>query len=338
MSLRNSFKIQALAADLGLKPSNNPVQAILKSCEKRTDRILRQFPDCHTLSDLLMVMADELGAHFEVVRSNEDIGDVQERYLQRGERIFSGLSNELSNDVYGITFRRTARKDWERPYVSVIDCRGEKRNRSYFTKWHELGHLLVITDQMRLAFRRTHVEFDTKDPEEAMVDLIAGAVGFLPRIVRPHAKGRPSFANFKELRQKLCPEASRSAMTQGFANAWPTPCLLLQGKAALKRGEERWLAPPSFDFCEGPKPALRAVRVRLNDAARTSDLMIFPNMRVPVRSVIYQVFEEQVRNPQTSVEDLSWWEASQGTQLPHRKVLVEARSVNGAVDALITPL
>jgi hypothetical protein len=31
------------------------------------------------------------------------------------------------------------------------------RFRSYYTKWHEIGHLLILlTDQMRLAPRRTH--------------------------------------------------------------------------------------------------------------------------------------------------------------------------------------
>ena len=40
---------------------------------------------------------------------------------------------------------------------------------------------------MRLTFRRTHFELEDKDPEEALVDVIADAFGFLPDLVRqPH--------------------------------------------------------------------------------------------------------------------------------------------------------
>src|ERR1035441_6851450 len=95
--------------------------------------------------------------------------------------------------------------DLELPFVSVIDCRGEKRFRSYYTKWHELGHLLILTDQMRLTFRRTHFGLEDKDPEEALVDVIAGAFGFLPDIVRPLAKGQPSFDGIEDIRIHLCP-------------------------------------------------------------------------------------------------------------------------------------
>ena len=97
------------------------------------------------------------------------------------------------SEVFGVTFKRLSRKPWELPYVSVIDCRLDKKYRSYYTKWHELGHLLILTDQMRLAFRRTHFGLDDKDPEEALVDVIAGAFGFLPDLIKPVAKGRPSF-------------------------------------------------------------------------------------------------------------------------------------------------
>jgi hypothetical protein len=36
---------------------------------------------------------------------------------------------------------------------------------------------------MRLKFCRTHSEPDAKDPEETIMDLIAGTIGFLPTLV-----------------------------------------------------------------------------------------------------------------------------------------------------------
>ncbi|MDE0125770.1 MAG: hypothetical protein OXN97_14445 [Bryobacterales bacterium] len=337
MSLRRSLKIQTLAADLGLPSAKDPVGAILRFCENRTRSILRGFSDCHTLTDLLAVTADSLGTQFAEVRSDEELDAVRMRYARRGERVFAGLHNELSDSVYGITIRRTARKSWEQPYVSVIDCRGNKRRRSYFTKWHEVGHLLVLTDQMRLCFRRTHVEHDQKDPEEAMVDLIAGHVGFLPLIVRRHAKGVPSFGKFEGLRTRLCPEASREASIQGFAKAWPTPCLLIRAKLGLKRGEQRWLAQPSLGLGGEPEAVLRAVRASPNDAARRSGLRIFPNMQVPDRSVIRRVFKERNPKPRKDVENLSMWQSTGGKRLSQRKVLVQATSRHDGVDALVSP-
>ena len=335
-ALKRSYKIHALASDLGIKSSGDPVREIVRFCEKRVRRFLRDFPDCATLSQLLDIAASKLGTKFEEIHSDDELDEVRERYLRQGEKAFASLQEELSAQVFGVTFRRTSRKSWELPFVSVIDCRGEKRFRSYYTKWHELGHLLILTDQMRLTFRRTHFGLEDKDPEEALVDVIAGAFGFLPDIVRPLAKGQPSFDGIEDIRIHLCPEASQQASLIGIAKAWPTPCILLQAQLALKRGERRNLAQGGFDFQEGPKEVLRAVQVTPNDAARAANFLIFPNMRIPKRSVIHRVFSGDALDAQV-VENLSWWESSDGSQLPGASVLVQARSAWGGVQALVMP-
>lgn len=335
-ALRRSYKIHALASDLGVKPSGDPVREIVRFCEKRIRRFLRDFPDCATLSQLLDLAASKLGTKFEEIHSDDEVDEVRTRYSRQGEKAFATLDDELSAQVFGVTFRRTSRKPWELPFVSVIDCRVEKRFRSYYTKWHELGHLLILTDQMRLTFRRTHFGLEEKDPEEALVDVIAGAFGFLPDLVLPLAKGRPSFDRIEGIRVKLCPEASQQASLIGIAKAWPTPCILLQAQLALKRGERRGLAQGGFDFQEGPKEVLRAVQVTPNDAARAANFAIFPNMRIPKRSVINSVHEGDTADAE-AFENLSWWESSDGSQLAGLNVLVQARSTWGGVQALITP-
>src|SRR5690606_15344170 len=108
----------------------------------------------------------------------------------------------------------------------LIDCRGDKRFRSYYTKWHELGHLLILTDQMRLSFRRTHVVRDEKDPEEMMVDVIAGTFGYFKDIVRPVTSGPVSWESIEAVRTRLCPESSRQAAVIGIVKSWPVPALL----------------------------------------------------------------------------------------------------------------
>jgi len=335
-SLKRSHKIHSLASDLGIRPSTDPVRDIVRFCEKRVARFLKDFPDCKTLSQLLDINASKLGTKFEEIHSDDQLNDVRTRYLHNGEKSFASLREELTPEVFGVTFKRLSRKPWELPYVSVIDCRLDKKYRSYYTKWHELGHLLILTDQMRLAFRRTHFGLDDKDPEEALVDVIAGAFGFFPDLIKPVAKGRPSFEVIEVIREQLCPEASQQASIIGIARAWPTACILLQAQMGLKRGERRDIAQDDFGFQERPKEVLRAVQVSPNDAARASNLVIFPNMRVPDRSIINKVFTGSAADGE-AVEDLAWWESSDGSRLPSAKVLVQARSGRDGVRAIITP-
>lgn len=336
-ALKRSYKIHALAGDLGIRLSGDPVRDIVRFCEKRIRRFLRDFPDCVTLSQLLDISASKLGTKFEEIHSDEQLNEVRMRYLRQGEKAFAGLHEELTMQVFGVTFRRISRKPWELPYVSVVDCRGEKKFRSYYTKWHELGHLLILTDQMRLTFRRTHFGLDDKDPEEALVDVIAGAFGFLPDLVRPVAKGRPSFEQIEDIRTQLCPEASQLSALIGITKAWPTPCISLQAQMALKRGERRELTQGDLGFHESPKEMLRAVQVTSNDVARAANFVIFPNMRIPERSIINRVFAGDATDGQAA-ENLSWWESSDGGCLPSAQVLVQARSAWDGVRALITPI
>lgn len=79
---------------------------------------------------------------------------------------------------------------------------------------------------------------------------------------------------------------------------------------------------------------LRAVQVTPNDAARAANFVIFPNMRIPERSIIDRVFTGEAAGNEV-VEVLSWWESSDGTLLPNAKILVQVRSCWDGVRALI---
>jgi hypothetical protein len=147
---------------------------------------------------------------------------------------------------------------------------------------------------------------------------------------------RPSFELIEVIRTQLCPEASQQASIIGISRAWPTACVLLQAQMGLKRGERRDIAQGDLGFREKPKEVLRATQVSSNDAARASNLVIFPNMRIPDRSIIHKVFTGSAVDGQ-AVEDLAWWESSDGSRLPSAKVLVEARGGRDSVRAIITP-
>jgi hypothetical protein len=334
--LKRSYKIHSLAADLGIRPSADPVREILRYSEKRIRLFLREFPDCLTLSQLLDVCASKLGTRFEEIRSEEQLEEVCARYLRQHERAFATLHDELSENVFGVTFKRLNRKPWELPYVSVIDCRGDKSYRSYYTKWHELGHLLLLTDQMRLSFRRTHFGLDEKDPEESLVDVIAGAFGFFADLIKPHATSAISFGAIEDLRARLCPEASVQSSLIGLSKAWPAPCILLEAQIGLKRGEQRQQRLIGLDGEMEDRAALRAVRVLPNDVARATDFVIYQNMRVPERSIIQVAFRGEP-GPTCATENLAWWESSDGQRLADAPVLVQVQRGKDGIRALVTP-
>lgn len=332
--LNSSPKIWKLAHDLGVRSSVNPVSDIVALCEKKVKKFLKHFPECDTLHGLLEWVAGQLGTTFVEINSDRDLDDVKAQYIKVGEKIFASLESWLSDDVGGITIKRTTAEPWEKQYVSIIDCRGGKARKAYFTKWHELAHLLILTDQMRLCFKRT-LHLSEKDPEEVLVDIIAGRFGFYPPLILQHAGKNISFDGIETAKGTLCPDASFQATYIGFVKAWQKPCMLLQCRPAFKKHQSGHPFQVAFSFNELPRPELRAISVTTNEAAREIGLNIYRNMRVPKDSVIYSVFSGE-HDFLKAYEDLSWWTTSDGTILNQTKVLVQSKRVGDDVYALIT--
>lgn len=335
MDRLHSQKIWEIASALRLSSNGSPADAILKFCEQRADAMLADFPDCATPSDLLDIMAATLGTTFEAVRSDEEMTEIQRRYIQSGEFGFVSLDNELHGDVYGVTYRRMTAQTGERVFVSVIDCRGDKGLRSYFTKWHEIGHLLILTDQQRSIYKRTHAHASSKDPEETLVDLIAGHMGFFPQFLLPEIGTEVTFADVDRIRGKLCPEASLLSSAIAYAKHHGQPCLLIDAKLALKKNEEACLSQGSFGFYDPPVPKLRVQSVVPSDNARQHGLYIPKNYRVPESCIIHAVHSGQ-QDYAAAVECLSLWESSDGKYLGPKAIQIEARKCFDSVLALIS--
>lgn len=330
--LKSDPRLLRLASDLGLRHGGDPIGGILRHCYKQIREYLHEYP-CATLTELLQLAAVKLDVVFKEIHSDEDLVALRNDYCRRGEVAFADLENQLSANVYAITFGLQTPRRGERKFVAVIDCRGVKRYRSYFSKWHELAHLLTLTPQMRLRFCRTHVLPENKDPEESMMDIIAGEFTFMREMVEPLAIGPPSFARFEHLRQRLAPESSWTVAAIGLSQAWPRPCVLIRAEPGLKKRER---LQPTLDIVGQPQHVLRAVKSRSNDAAGAVGLMVPPNMRVPVQSVITKVFAGDT-NEAVAEENMTWWE-SQGRALPSVCVRVEARKQWDGVEALITTI
>jgi len=237
---------------------------------------------------------------------------------------------------YAITLKRLNPAKWDRPYVSVIDCRGDKVFRAYFSKWHELAHLLTLTQQMRLVFRRTHAQA-LVDAEEALMDIIASEAGFLADFLKTDDSIGISFESIDRLRQEFCPEASQQASLIGIVKALPRPCVLIEARLALRKREQPNHAQLALGLPESsrPVPPLRAVHVTVNRAAREAGVFLPENWRVPSRSVIRGVFDGTTYGE--AREDLDWWSTSDGSRLPGCQVTVKAKKSGQSVVALLIP-
>lgn len=329
-------QIWTLAADLGLTPSEKPSRTIIAFVTRRIKQIARKF-SCTSLNDLLAAVAGEVDTIFEEIHTTEDLRKIQAKYIGKGEHGFANLEGELRGQKdYAITIRRLHKESWEPQFVSVIDCRGEKVFRSYFSKWHELAHLLTLTPQMRLVFRRTHSSAAVQDPEERLMDAIAGELGFFRAFLPDDLRGEISFAMIERIRQEYCPEASRQAAMIGIVKSLPRPCILVSAELALRKKDALEASQIVLDMgLKEPIPALRAVHVTVNDAAREEGILLHRQWRVPRESVIARVFD--CGGHGESTEDLSWWKTSGGSQLPNCPVLVKARKEWDSVVALLVP-
>ena len=335
--LSHNLTIRTLAADLRLRPSEDPVSEIIRYCHKQVKQFLADLPSCcSNPTELLALVANKVRTEFREVHSDQDLENVRKEFVDKKEAGFVTLHKELDGYVLGITLKRLNPKPWDLSYVSVIDCRGENLRRAFFTKWHELVHLLILTDQSRLVFRRTHTAEQRKNPEEALVDVVAGTLAFYADLVRPHAKGEISFEAIEAVRLKICPSASQQSALLGITQVWPASCILVEARLAHKAGEID-LDQGSFAFKKVPAPVLRAVHAKPNDIARKVGIKVIPHFRVPPKSVIYRVFHEGLTYAE-AVEDLSLWASSSGSRWGAGPVLVKARRFGDSVQALIIPI
>lgn len=319
-----------LADELGAPVRDHPIARILAHAQGIIDAVRRGRVTAR-LSTLLDAVADKLGMRFEVVSTDEELRSLQERYAADGETGFIALALGLADpECYGGTIgllhpRRGIK------FVSVIDARGAKRHRTYFTKCHEVGHILLATQQQLLAFRRTH---ETKHhPEELLVDRVASLLGFYRPLLQPYFVTPLSFDLVQSVIEDLCPEASWESAVRGVVGSWPHPAVWLRAELLLKRREEDGRSQAGFGFLP---PA--AAKLRISDAPAVSDgwpvgVKFIKQVRVPPGSVIASVFEGGI--PAVATEDLASWDVS-GTRFPSLPVRVMARRVApGIVEALL---
>src|SRR5579864_4234605 len=240
--LEHATEIADLAADLGLAGAGNPVEAILRHCRTRIDRWVAEARGVNTIGQLEALVTQRLQMVFEEIRSDADFDRIKEQYARaKKDPVFATMRfrfNDAENPTFGALVRRNVGDDAPDRFVAVIDCRGGKLARRFFTRWHEIAHRLTThADQgdKEPAYRSEH------DPVERMMDEIAGHVGFYGPFFEPvfgsaHAgKALLTFETVKAVQDGGFPEASFQATLNACAKRLPTPVLYLEATLAHKK-------------------------------------------------------------------------------------------------------
>ena len=335
-------EIIELAADLGVS-GTAPVDGILDYCRRRIDGWVVEAGGVSDIATLESLVTQRLQMVFEEIRTDDDFDRLTEVYARAKEDpVFASMRmrfDDATNLTYGaLVQRRNAGPSDPDRFVAVIDCRGSKLARRFFTRWHEVAHRLTThADMPDTVYRSEH------DPIEQMMDAIAGHVGFYEPLFQPaykraiEGKSHLTFSMVDAIISSAFPSASFQSTLFACTRRMTTPVVYLEAALDHKKEVKRRLAMPSL-FRDAPPPGeLRAVKVIQNNAAQQERFTIPTNMRVPPETVIHRLFDAEPQAIGDGHEDLSQWE-SNGRSLKARAVVVEGRKVADRVIAIVQPM
>jgi len=332
-----------LATQLGLGGAADPVVAILDSCRRRIDRWVAEVGGISSIERLEALVAGKLQMFFEEIRSEADFARIKDVYAAgKRDAVFAAMKMKFEdegNPTYGALVRRkNVADDAPDRYVAVIDCRGDKLHRRFFTRWHEIAHRLTThADLDEPVYRSEH------DPLEQMMDRVASHVGFYEPLFGPAfdremvGRSKLTFEVVELIRRRAFPEASFQSALVACHRRLAEPAVYLEASEAFKAEDRREINRGRQWLIEDlrPVPELRAVKVFPNDAAKLKGLFIIPKMRIPESSQVHRIFCDDTLASGVTSENLGQWEHSGGKRLADQDVWVEARKARDRVIALV---
>ena len=336
--LDQEHDVVAIARELGLR--GDPVEAVVRFCEGKIGCWAADVGGVENVAALEQLVAAHLQLVFEEVCSDDDLEQIIAKYVAQGEYVFATLRDELGPTTFGLTIKR---KHWGpepgNKYVAVIDCRGDKATRRFFTRWHEVAHLLVLEKELDAIVRRS-----SHDPIERLMDEIAGRIGFYeplfgPVFAREHRQAPLEFKTVEAIRKNYCDRASFQSTLFACHRRMNTPVVYLEAEVKYKADEERRLRSKQRKLFQDDPPVAK-LRVGLavpNPAAIDRDFRVMPNMRVPEGSVIHKLHSDSTGDQASGKENLESWEFSDGNSLPDCEVWVDARKAAERVIAIVQP-
>jgi hypothetical protein len=179
-TLENCSEIRDLAAKLGVSAAVNP-QGIVDWCLARVAGWVQEVGGVQSSGQLEALICQKLATSVEEIHSEADFARLEAKFAHLGrDLVFAGLRGLFRPSVFGALIRRSNSHAGDlAQFVAVVDCRGVKANRRWFTRWHELAHRLTThADLPVIQFREAH------SPIEKLVDEVASHLGFYPPLMR----------------------------------------------------------------------------------------------------------------------------------------------------------
>lgn len=327
-------ELRRVAERLGIPAGADLERRLIEHFQNQVSELIARLDKPKNLSELVDILGTCLGVEFVEIHDDSDLRALVKRIP---EAVVAGAVSQLDDDTDAITVRRK-KPGWAKPFLAIINCRGRHGYRRFFSKWHELVHLLLGGEELQLSFRKTLAVAQRHDPEETLVDVVAGAIAFHPDIFddvfsREYAlAGRVTFELVDRVKSALAPDASRHSTMKACARRSPAPVILLRARLGLKRSEEA-----SALVADGtpPVPKLRVQEVDYNDGPRRPTLRLHRNMRVPETSVVMRAFRSFTRVSLKGIEDFEIWTTSLGGPIGAGIVAVEAIRTGDDVWALL---
>lgn len=345
-NLDRSKEVRVIASQMGVQ-GVSPTLGIIDTCLDRVASWIKNKP-VKTFSQLEELVCEKLNLVFEMIHCNEDLNLLAEKYAKDGDPAFGYIKNCFDEKTFGTLFRRSKTdKKGSRRYVAFIDCRGDKAQRSYFSKWHEISHVMTDFGQMEMFHRST----SDKDDTEQLMDRIAGELGFYDDIFDPILKSemvgkdRLTFDVVEKVQSRICDQASFQSTLIACCKRIRKAIVYVEAAMKLKKNELQALESNQDDFLQSefadsmPTPKLRAWLVKPNKQALNEGIDIHRNMLVPENSVIYRLYNSESGDlvDAQGYECLGDWKHSNGSTLEQVDVYIEARKYKDSLYALVSP-
>lgn len=331
IDLRHHPKLRQLARNLHIPETGDCLRDLRDHAIATVQQMLKDW-HAQTIDDLRLLIADKLSVKIELLHADEDVDHVSDRYghvIGHFRRILR--AEFLNSDTEGLLIDNPKPGKGGRDYLVIVDARGSRKVRAYFTVWHELAHLLLYPrKQLVLAgFRRTPTnDAKQKDPVESAVDHIAGLLAFWEPLFKPAleeaaTKGL-SFPAIEHACAEVAPDASFYAACLAAIRAWGSPAVFVAAEVCSKS--------------DGTEPSLRLQAVVANERAREIGCELRKHMRVPQGSALWQGFHDLLGRLHVAVENQSAWEVSGRGSLSPLQWHVQAARRGQFVYGLLTDL
>jgi hypothetical protein len=324
-------KLKQLVRNLHIPDDGDCLRELRDHAITSVKQMLKEW-SVETISELRSLVADKLSVKIEFIREDQDIECLAAKYGQVMGGFRQLLRAEfIKSDTEGLLIDNPKPGRGGRDYLVLVDARGSRKMRAYFTAWHELAHLLLYPRKQAVfeGFRRTPTpEAKLKDPVESAVDHIAGLLAFWEPLFKPALLNAASGGFSLEAIERACVEVAPGASLQSAClsavRIWEEPVAFVTAAVSPK--------------IDGTAPCLRVRNIVANDPARDIGCEVRRQMRVPPASAISRAFGDLLANRYCGMEDQADWEVSGQGSLSALVWQVEAMRRGSVVYGLLSSM